>query len=311
MFRIKTLAAVAASATLATALVAAPAHAAAAKPIATRYPVTITWNGVKTIIHAKPTRIVSLSPSATELAYGLGAGKQILAVDDYSNFPKNAPMTKLSGFTPNVEAIAALHPDLVLLSLDATKAVDVRAGLTSLGIPVLMEKAPSSLPDVYREITVFGNAMNQQKGARALVQSMSTKIAAIVKSVHLTKPIRIFHELDNTYYSATSKTFIGQLYRSFDPALVNVADAASGADATGYPQLSAEYLIASNPQVVFLADAQYGETAAGASQRAGWSGLDAVKNGNVVELPADISSRWGPRLVDFYRFVGAALAKVA
>lgn len=307
----RSLVAVAASTWLIATLIPAPALAASAKPQGTRYPITIAWNGFKTIIKAKPTRIISLSPSGTELLYGLGAGTQILAVDDYSNFPTSAPISKLSGYSPNVEAIAAMKPDLVLLSVDAAKAPAVRAGLIALGVPVLMERAPAALTDVYREITVLGNATSRQAGAKKLVQRMTSRISAIIASVHVTKPIRMFHELDSTLYSATSKTFIGQIYKSFDPSLVNVADAAMGADATGYPQLSAEYLIASNPQVVFLADAQYGETAAGVAQRPGWSALDAVKRGNVVELPADIASRWGPRLVDFYRVVGSALAKVA
>jgi iron complex transport system substrate-binding protein len=306
----KSLAVAVGAASLAALLLAAPVHATPAKPSGTHYPLSITWGGVKTTIKAKPVRIISLSPSATELFYGIGAGKQILAVDDYSNFPKRAPMSKLSAFTPNLEAIAAMKPDLVLLSADATKADEVRGGLSTLGIPVLMEHAPTGLKDVYTEIRVLGNATNQTLGAKALVTKMSTRIRAIIKSVHLTKPVRIFHELDNTLYSATSKTFIGQIYRSFDPTLVNIADTAAGADSSGYPQLSAEYLIASNPQAVFLADAQYGETAAGAGQRPGWATIDAVKSGNVIELPADIPSRWGPRLVEFYRIIGAALAKV-
>jgi iron complex transport system substrate-binding protein len=121
--------------------------------------------------------------------------------------------------------------------------------------------------------------------------------------------IRIFHELDDTYYSATSNTFIGKVYKSF--GAVNIADAAAGADNSGYPQLSAEYLLKSDPQVIFLADAQYGVTADSVSKRAGWSQISAVKNQKIVELPADIPSRWGPRLVDFYKLIGNSLAKVS
>ena len=93
--------------------------------------------------------------------------------------------------------------------------------------------------------------------------------------------------------------------------LIGIADAAAGADTSGYPQLSAEYLVKSDPQVIFLADAQYGETALIVSKRAGWAGISAVKNNKIVELPADITSRWGPRLVDFYSVIGTALSKVS
>ena len=86
-----------------------------------------------------------------------------------------------------------------------------------------------------------------------------------------------------------------------------MADAASGADSSGYPQLSAEYLIRSNPQIIFLADAQYGESISTVKARPGWQSIVAVKNGRIIELPADIPSRWGPRIVDFYELVAKSI----
>jgi iron complex transport system substrate-binding protein len=139
--------------------------------------------------------------------------------------------------------------------------------------------------------------------------SMAKSIKATLAKAKKSSKIRVFHELDDTYFSATSNTFIGKVYKSF--GVVNIADAAAGADNSGYPQLSAEYLLKSDPQVIFLADAQYGVTADSVSKRAGWSQISAVKNKKIVELPADIPSRWGPRLVDFYKLIGASLAKVS
>jgi iron complex transport system substrate-binding protein len=138
---------------------------------------------------------------------------------------------------------------------------------------------------------------------------MAKSIKDVLAKAKKSSKIRIFHELDDTYYSATSNTFIGKVYKSF--GVVNIADAAAGADNSGYPQLSAEYLLKSDPQVIFLADAQYGVTADSVSKRAGWSQISAVKNQKIVELPADIPSRWGPRLVDFYKLIGNSLAKVS
>jgi iron complex transport system substrate-binding protein len=117
--------------------------------------------------------------------------------------------------------------------------------------------------------------------------------------------VKFFHELDNTLYSATSSTFIGSVYKDF--GLSNIADGAEGADQSGYPQISAEYLVSENPALIFLADAQYGETIDVVKNRAGWSEIDAVKNNKVIELPADIPSRWGPRIIDFYQIVADAL----
>jgi iron complex transport system substrate-binding protein len=250
-----------------------------------------------------------LSPSATEIFYAIGAGSQILAVDNLSNYPANTPLSEISAFEPSVEAILAKKPDLVLLSIDSTKAPQIRNALVKLGIPVLMEKAPSTLKDVYAENTLLGRVTDRQAGAVKLNASMAKSIKGTLAKAKKSSKIRIFHELDDTYFSATSNTFIGKVYKSF--GLVNIADAASGADNSGYPQLSAEYLLKSDPQVIFLADAQYGVTADSVSKRAGWSQISAVKNKKIVELPADIPSRWGPRLVDFYKLIGDSLAKIS
>jgi iron complex transport system substrate-binding protein len=280
-----------------------------AQAAATKYPITVKFGGYTTKIVKKPTKIISLSPSATEIFYAVGAGSQILAVDNLSNYPANAPVSEISAFEPSVEAILAKKPDLVLLSIDSTKAPQIRNALVKLGIPVLMEKAPATLKDVYAENTLLAKVTDRQAGAVKLNASMAKSIKEILAKAKKSSKIRIFHELDDTYYSVTSNTFIGKVYKDF--GAVNIADAAAGADNSGYPQLSAEYLLKSDPQVIFLADAQYGVTADSVSKRAGWSQISAVKNKKIVELPADVPSRWGPRLVDFYKLIGASLAKVS
>ena len=291
------------------AIVFASVLASPAQAAATKYPITVKFGGYTTTIAKKPTKIISLSPSATEIFYAVGAGSQILAVDNLSNYPANAPVSEISAFEPSVEAILAKKPDLVLLSIDSTKAPQIRNALVKLGIPVLMEKAPATLKDVYAENTLLARVTDRQAGAVKLNASMAKSIKEILAKAKKSSKIRIFHELDETYFSATSNTFIGKVYKSF--GAVNIADAAAGADNSGYPQLSAEYLLKSDPQVIFLADAQYGVTADSVSKRAGWSQISAVKNKKIVELPADIPSRWGPRLVDFYKLIGASLAKVS
>jgi len=254
-----------------------------------------------------PVRIISLSPSATEILWGIGAAKQVAAVDDNSNFPAGVPTSKLSSFTPNVEAIAAYNPDLVILQANATKATEVQAALKKLGIAVYLEQTPNNTAGAYTEFQQLGALTGHASQASRLVATMRKQIKGIV-SLFAAPHIRVFHELDNTLYSAASKTFIGAVYKDF--GVTNIADAASGADKTGYPQLSAEYLIKANPQVVVLADGDWGETKATVSERAGWSAIDAVKNGKVFTIGSDISSRWGPRLVDLYRAVGNIIAKV-
>jgi iron complex transport system substrate-binding protein len=293
---------------LVTALLLAPLSPASAATTATKYPLTISSGGYSTTIAKKPTRIISLSPSATESLFEIGAGKQVLAVDSYSNFPKSAPITDLSAFEPNVEAIIALKPDLVVLSVDAMKSMVVKEALEKLKIPVLMEKAPETLAQAYKEIEVLGAVTDHTSEAKKVTFKMAALIKSIINRTKKTVKITFFHELDNTLYSVTSDTFIGKVYKDF--GLVNIADKAAGADSYGYPQLSAEYLLKADPDVIFLADAEYGESAATVKARAGWSGITAVTKKNVFALPNDIPSRWGPRLVDFYRYVAACLTKV-
>ena len=255
-----------------------------------------------------PKRIISLSPSATEILYAIGSGKQVIAVDDLSNYPSEAPMTKLSAFNPNVEALLNYKPDLIILNADATKALEVKAALEKLKIKVFLESAPKTLREAYLEITALGRATGKISGAQSVVSDMKKKISTAIKAGRTSKKISFFHELDNTLYTATSDTFIGKVYKDFN--LINIADPAATADSAGYPQLQSEYVLKANPKIVFLADAQYGESLETLNKRPGWNGIAAVKNKNVVALPEDIPSRWGPRLVDFYQFIADTIVKV-
>jgi iron complex transport system substrate-binding protein len=254
--------------------------------------------------HRYPHRIVSLSPTATEDLFAIGAGKQVVAVDNQSNYPKRAPRTSLSGYTPNVEAIAGYHPDLVVISYDPS---NFAAQLRQLGIKVLNLPAANDLKQAYGEILGLGRLTGHPAGARAVVRSMRTHLAAIVASVPNTRRhLRLYHELDQTYYSATSHTFIGSIYKLF--GFRDIADAA-GTAGDQYPQLSAEYIIAKDPQIIVLADTRCcGQSYASVAGRPGWGSISAVEHHRVVLANDDVASRWGPRIVQFARTV-ARIAK--
>jgi iron complex transport system substrate-binding protein len=250
-----------------------------------------------------PHRIISLSPTVTEDLFAIGAGKQVIAVDSDSNYPRKAPRTKLSGVTPNVEAIAKYHPDLVLISYNPG---NFASQLRKLGIKVVNEPAASNLKQAYAEMLGLGNLTGHLAGARAVVRSMKRSLAVIVASVPRSRRhLRVYHELDPTYFSATSKTFIGSIYKLF--GFQDIADAADSAGG-GYPQLSAEYIIASNPQIIVLADTKCcQQSQATVSSRPGWSTIVAVTHHRVVGVDDDVASRWGPRIVEFAR----AVARIA
>jgi len=270
------------------------------------FPVTVAAANGPVAIEQRPVRIVSLSPTATEMLFAIDAGSQVIAVDDNSNYPPQAPITKLSGFQPNVEAVAKYAPDLVVISNDIG---NLTKSLQALSIPVLLEPAAASLDDTYAQIEQLGAATGHLADAAQLVASMKSQIQQLVASEPtFSHPLTYYHELDQTYYTATSATFIGQVYSLL--RLENIADQAKGA-ASGYPQLSAEYIIKANPDVVFLADTNCcGQSMETVSKRPGWDEITAVRAGAVVALDDDIASRWGPRVVDYIRTIVQALTQL-
>ncbi|WP_430790993.1 helical backbone metal receptor [Actinoplanes sp. G11-F43] len=268
------------------------------------YPVTVD----AVTLAEQPVKIVSLSPTATEMLFAIGAGSQVTAVDDQSNFPADAPKTDLSGFKPNAEAIAARDPDLVVVSNDADGIV---GQLGKLSIPVFVTPAAASLDDAYEEITDLGALTGRRAEAAALTERMAADIDKIVKSAPAReKPLSYYYELGPDLYSATSKTFIGSVFGLF--GMTNVADAADpDGKLGGYPQLSQEALVEANPDTIFLADTKCCQQSPDTVRaRAGWSSVTAVSKGQIFPLDDDIASRWGPRTVDLAQVVADAISKV-
>ena len=246
-----------------------------------------------------PEAIISLSPTATEILFAIGAGGQVVAVDEYSTYPEEAPITDLSGFTPNIEAIAEYEPDLVVISYDPG---DLVVGLELLDIDVVMQGTALSVEDTYSQITELGELTGHSEEAQELSGSISADLASLAENPVGTG-LTYFHEVDATLYTATSSTFIGQLYALL--GLENIADPADE-QGWGYPQLSPEYIVSANPDLIFLADAIYGESLDTLMERPGWSEITAVQNYAVIELD-ETSGRWGPRIVDFLTGIHAAI----
>jgi iron complex transport system substrate-binding protein len=242
------------------------------------------------------------------MVFAIGAGDQVIAVDSFSNHPPEAEavLTEIMAFEPNIEAIAAYEPDLVLN--DGTNP-DLLAQLDSLGIPHWEGPAAVSFDDVYTQIEQLGAATGHLAEAAELVATMQSEIDALLAGIpELDQPLRFYHELDPTYFSVTSDTFIGYVYNRF--GLVNIADLAEG-NGGAYPQLNAEFIISADPDLIFQACTKYcGETAESMAARPGWDAVTAIADGGVVELDDDIASRWGPRIVDFVRSVAEAVTAV-
>lgn len=283
-----------------------PTIASAARQTSGNFPVTLKYPGGSVTIAHRPTRIISLSPSATEDLFAVGAAKQVIAVDSDSNYPKNAPHSALNAYQPNVEAIARYQPDLVVVVDNQGGLI---AALAKIHVPVLLEPAANSLSNAYAEIASLGRATGNRARAQSVILKMRAQIASIVKDAPKSALHKSYYaELDQTYYSVTSATLLGSVFSLF--GLKNIADRAAGA-AGGYPQLSSEYIVSANPNLIFLADTICcGQTPKSVKARAGWSAMSAVKRGNIVALNDDIASRWGPRIVVLAQDIRTALVRV-
>ncbi|MEB8326586.1 ABC transporter substrate-binding protein [Dietzia kunjamensis] len=250
----------------------------------------------------EPQAIVSLAPTTTEMLYAVGAGDSVVAVDEQSDFPSEAPVTDLSGYTPNLEAILGYAPDLVVLTDDTG---DIVAGLERSGVEVLQLPAAQTLDDTYTQLEQVGAATGHIGEAAELVSRMRGEIDEIVASVpERETPLTYFHELDDTYYTVTDDTYVGEIY-----SLLGLTSIATGDNP--YPQLSEELILEADPDLVFLADGQCcGITPEVVAERPGWDGLTAVRDGRVHVVDEDLSSRWGPRVVDFMREVAEIVTAV-
>ncbi|MGD0704249.1 MAG: helical backbone metal receptor [Trebonia sp.] len=273
------------------------------------WPVTVTAANGAVTIKGLPPRIVSLDPTATEDLYAVGAGTQVVAVDEDSDFPPGAPVTSLSGGKPDVGAIARYNPSLVISQNQA----GLVQGLAKLGIPVLIEPEVSTLRDAYAQIEQIGLATGHGNQASEVVADMREEINDVVQQAGAKyRGMSYYWEAGaHPYRSVTSSTLIGHVMDLF--GLRNIADTANATVSGNHPEVPADYLVAARPQIIFLADsaaADGGQTPGIVAGRPGWAAIPAVRDHQVFALSADIASRWGPRLPQFVGEIASALGSV-
>jgi cobalamin transport system substrate-binding protein len=280
---------------------------AAGTPATSGFPVRVLTADGPIVVRSRPASIVSLSPTATEMLYAIGAGTQVKAVDKYSNFPPDAPTTDLSALRLNVESLIAMKPDLILVADPVAKLTE---RMKALSIPVLRLPAATKIEDVYAEMSELGQATGHVPQARTEAASIRAQLGQVASGLpHRPTPLTYYFELTPNYYTVTSDSFVGQLLQMV--GLRSIADSASGAaKSSGYPQLSGEFIVKADPNFVLLADTVCcHQTAAAVANRPGWHQLTAVREHHVVALNDDIASRWGPRIVVLLRTVARAVGQ--
>jgi iron complex transport system substrate-binding protein len=269
------------------------------------FPVTVQDATGAVTVERVPRRIVSMSPSATETLFAVGAGDQVVAVDEQSDHPPAAPRTDLSAYEPNVEAIAGHRPDLVIAPADVPR--DVIGGLRRLGLTVIAEPAAETLADAYDQIRELAVATGHGDAGRRLARDTRARVERLIASAPASAGLAVFHELDPELFSASSRTFIGSIYARL--GLDNIADPAARKAGNPYPQLSSEAVVSADPDLIVLADSECcDQTPAAVRRRAGWDRVSAVRRGAVIAIDDDIASRWGPRVPLFVEEAVRAIA---
>jgi iron complex transport system substrate-binding protein len=256
------------------------------------FPVTIQRSDGREIsIDKAPGRIASLSPGATEILFAIGAGESVIASDNMSDYPAEAKETiKLDAFQPSTEAIVGVDADLIIVANNQDNVVEA---LDGLGEAVLYLTVPDNIEGVLEQIRLFGRVTGHEGEAEELASALETRIEAVeAKLADVDQGPRIYHELDNTLFTAAPDSFVGDLYN-----LLKAQNIAAGAD-NPYPQLTQEVIIERDPEVIILADEAYGETPETVKSRPGWDVISAVKNDRVQGIDPDAVSRPGPRVVD-------------
>jgi len=242
--------------------------------------------GVRVSLAQPPQRIVSLLPSLTETVCALGQCARLVGVDRYSNYPetvKKLPQVG-GGMDPNIEAIVALKPDLVLLAVSSR--IDER--LQSLGIPVLVLE-PKTHADVQRVLTTVAQVLGAGDAA-ALWRGIDAAMGAAAHSLPPSaKTLRVYFEVNRAPYAAGEASFIGETLARL--GLQNIVPAKLGP----FPLLNPEFVVRANPDVIMVGDMNY----AGMDGRPGWQGIRAMQTKRVcvfTPAQADMLVRPGPRM---------------
>ncbi len=273
-------------------------------PTPSRYPMTVTdMAGREVTIPAEPQRIVSLAPSITEILFALNLGDQVAGVTEFCNYPPEATeKPKVGGFSDvNMEKLLEAQPDLVIAA--SIHIAQVVPELEKRGLPVLVVDA-HDFPGVLESIRLVGKVAGAEKAAEALTAQMQERADQVAQAVAGRPRPRVYWELDPTFWTVGPGSFVQDLIERAGGE--NIAANAEAA----WVQLSAEAIIAADPEVIFLADHPWGESAETVKARPGWGKISAVVNGRIVELTqeqTDIVSRPGPRVVDALELIARAL----
>ncbi|HZW82925.1 MAG TPA: ABC transporter substrate-binding protein [Candidatus Deferrimicrobium sp.] len=274
-------------------------------PAETTYPLTVKDDSNTDVtIPAKPMKIVSFVPSATETLFALGLEGRVIAVTKWDDYPtdvqKKVQFVFQDSLNPNNEQLLKLNPDLVIVGAIDDKTIQ---SLRNLKLTVL-KVDPESLDTTYQSIEKLGLITNTQEQGKKIISGMKEKQAAIAKKVAAIKDadkVKVWVEVDPNFFTAGKDTFMDELISKAGG--VNIA-----ADAKGWTQYTAEKVIAKNPQIILTTYGYYVKNPVEqVLARNTWQNIDAIKNKRVFDIDSNIVTRPGPRIIDGLEIIAKAL----
>ena len=235
-------------------------------------------------------RVVSLSTTHTEIIQSLEAEETLIAVDSFSEV--DFPVEVIDAYTVTAEELAPLNPDVVILAFDFNGIVE---GLKNQEINYVLLPPAKNFEDVYSQIETIGSIVNKESEAFSTTRDMKIEINRILDNANF-GDTSVYHEIGYSYgiYSVNSDSLIGQIYNSL--GVVNIANNTEDPFGSGYPALTEEQVIESNPEYIVIGHSDYLNK--DLSTRMGWKDINAIENSNVYFLDENLANNWGTTTVD-------------
>ena len=248
-------------------------------------------------------RVVSLSTTHTEIIQSLEAEETLIAVDSFSEV--DFPVEVIDAYTVTAEELAPLNPDVVILAFDFNGIVE---GLKNQEINYVLLPPAKNFEDVYSQIETIGFLVNKESEAFSTTRDMKIEINRILDNANF-GDISVYHEIGYSYgiYSVNSDSLIGQIYNSL--GVVNIANNTEDPFGSGYPALTEEQVIESNPEYIVIGHSDYLNK--DLSTRMGWEDINAIENSNVYFLDENLANNWGTTTVELVEQIAVTFEESA
>ena len=248
-------------------------------------------------------KIISLSTTHTEIIQSLEAENTLVGVDAFSEV--DFPVEIIDAYTVTAEELVPLNPDIVIIAFDFNGIVE---GLKAQEINYVLLPPAKNLDDVYAQISTIGDIVNKKNEASSTIRDMKLEINRIINNSNY-QDVNVYHEIGYSYgiYSVNSESLIGEIYNLL--GVTNIANSEEDPYGSGYPALSEEMVIESNPDFIVVGHSDYLNK--DLSIRDGWSEMSAVQNSRVFFLDDTLASNWGTTTLQLVEVLAATFEESA